>query len=59
MTSNKGCDLKRVKTAYVNIKMDSYDLESNSKVVRDYILNKIKSTYFQLGRGIDMSMACD
>jgi hypothetical protein len=39
--------------------MDWYDLESNTKVVQNNILNKIDSTYFQLGRGIEMGMACD
>ena len=39
--------------------MDWYDLESNTKVVQNNILNKIDSTYFQLGRGIEMGVACD
>ena len=64
MPSKKGCGLKHVNAftaffyafmllnAYINIKMVSYDLESNTKVVQDEILNKIKSTYFQLGRGM-------
>ena len=39
---------------YISIKMDSYDLESNRKVIENQILNKVQSTYFQLGRGIEM-----
>ena len=45
--------------AYINIKIVSYDLKSNSKVVQNKIMNKIKSTYFLLGRGIEMGVACD
>ena len=39
--------------------MDSYDLESNTKVVQNHILNKMVSTNFQLGRGIEIGVACD
>ena len=45
--------------AYINIKMDYYDLDSDTKVVQNQILNKIDSTYFQIGRGIEMGVACD
>ena len=43
---------KKDLNAYINIKMDSSDLESNTKVVQNQILNKIKSTSFQFGRGL-------
>ena len=43
----------------VNIKLDSYDLESNTKVVQNTILNQKKSTLFQLEHGIEMGVACD
>ena len=39
--------------------MVSYDIESNTKVIQDQILNKKKSTYIQLGRGIEIGVACD
>ena len=39
--------------------MDPYDLKSNAKVVQNLILNKIKLTYFQFGRGIEMGVAAD
>ena len=41
--------------AYINIKLDSYDLES----IQNQILNMTESTYFQFGRGIVMGVACD
>ena len=43
--------------AYINIKMESSDLESDTKVVQNKIRNKINTTYFQLGRGIEMGVA--
>ena len=39
--------------------MDSYDLESTTKVFQNQILNQRESTYFQLGRGIEKGVACD
>ena len=48
-----------MKLANINIKIDSYDLESDTKVVQNQILNKKKSTYFQLVSGIEMGVACD
>ena len=39
--------------------MDSYDLESNTKVVENQILNKVQSTYVQLGCVMEMGVACD
>jgi hypothetical protein len=45
--------------AYINIKMDSYELESNTKVGQNQILNNIASTYFQLVCGIEMGVAGD
>ena len=44
--------------AYINIKKHPYDLESNTKVVQGKIL-KVTSTYFQLGCGNEMGVACD
>ena len=43
--------------AYIIIKMESSDLESDTKVVQNKILNKINTTYFQLGHGIEMGVA--
>ena len=39
--------------------VDSYDLGSNTKFGQNKIMNKMTSTYFKLGHGMEMGEACD
>ena len=33
-------------------------LDPSTKVVQNQILNKIKSTFFQMGRAVELGVAC-